>query len=183
MRIASLLVLALALGSTLATAQTGADRSRNRLIRQVRHELVMLPFYGVFDNLAYKIDGGTVTLLGQVSRPTLKTDAERVVKDLEGVETVVNTIEVLPNSPNDDRIRLAVYRAIYGQPALQNYAIRAVPPIHIIVKNGHVTLEGAVAREGDKNIAGIQANQVPGVFSVTNNLMVDGGDGKSDKKS
>ena len=144
-----------------------------RFVREIRHELVMLPYYGVFDNLAYKVDGYKVTLMGQVTRPTLKSDAERVVKDIEGVEQVTNNIEVLPLSPNDDRIRLAAYRTIYGQTALNRYALNAVPPIHIIVNNGKLTLEGVVANEGDKNIAGIQANSVPGVFSVTNNLRVE----------
>jgi hyperosmotically inducible protein len=144
-----------------------------RFIKEIRHELVMLPYYGVFDNLAYKVDGHKVTLMGQVSRPTLKTDAERVVKSIEGVESVDNQIEVLPLSPNDDRIRLAVYRAIYSQPSLQRYGLQAVPPIHIIVKNGNVALEGVVANSGDKNIAGIQAKSVPGVFSVANNLQVE----------
>ena len=150
-----------------------SDRVWNRVEREVRHELVTQPFYGVFDNLAFQVDGGTVTLLGQVSRPTLKTDAERVVKSIEGVERVINRIEVLPLSPYDDRIRLATYRAIYGNTALNRYALLAVPPIHIIVKNGNVTLEGVVANEGDKNIADIQARSVPGVFSVTNNLRVE----------
>jgi hyperosmotically inducible protein len=150
-----------------------SDRAWNRVEREVRHELVTLPFYGVFDNLAFQVDGGTVTLLGQVSRPTLRTDAERVVKSIEGVERVINRIEVLPLSPYDDRIRLATYRAIYGNTALNRYALQAVPPIHIIVKNGNVTLEGVVANEGDKNIADIQARSVPGVFSVTNNLRVE----------
>lgn len=154
--------------------QPGSERSRNRLIKEVRHELVMLPYYGVFDNLSYRIDGSKVTLMGQVSRPTLKSDAERVVKDIEGVESVDNQIQVLPVSPNDDRIRLAVYRAIYGQASLNRYALQAVPPIHIIVNNGNVTLEGIVANESDRNIANIQANGVPGVFSVKNNLQVEG---------
>ena len=133
----------------------------------------MLPYYGVFDNLAYRVDGSTVTLLGQVTRPTLKSSAENVVKDIEGVTKVVNNIEVLPVSPDDDRIRVAVYRAIYGNTALNRYEMQAVPPIHIIVKNGQVTLEGVVANEGDKNIANIQAQSVPGAFSVTNNLRLD----------
>jgi hyperosmotically inducible periplasmic protein len=150
-----------------------SDPAWNRLEREVRHELVTLPFYGVFDNLAFKVDGGKVTLLGQVSRPTLKTDAERVVQSIEGVERVIDRIEVLPLSPYDDRIRLATYRAIYGNTALNRYALQAIPPIHIIVKNGNVTLEGVVANEGDKNIADIRARSVPGVFSVTNNLRVE----------
>lgn len=153
--------------------QTVPKQAEERLIRQVRHELVMLPYYGVFDNLTFRVDGRTITLMGQVTRPTLKSDSERVVKDVEGVEKVVNKIEVLPTSPNDDRIRMAVYRAIYGHTALDRYAIRSVPPIHIIVHNGNVSLEGVVANEADKNIAGMQAKGVPGVFKVTNNLMVE----------
>lgn len=147
--------------------------SAERLERQVRHELVMLPYYGVFDQLAFQVtEGGTVTLRGQVTRPTLKSDAENVVKRIEGVEKVDNQIEVLPVSGTDDRIRLAAYRAIYGHDALNRYALRAVPTIHILVRNGDVTLDGVVATEMDKNIAGIQANSVPGVFSVKNNLRV-----------
>jgi hyperosmotically inducible periplasmic protein len=167
---------------------TGApsQKSLDRIIKEVHHELVMLPYYGVFDNLAYKVDrDGTVTLLGQVSPvrgPVLKSDAEKAVKRIEGVEKVVNNIEVLPLSSNDDRIRRAAYRAIYGNSVLSQYQLRAVPPIHIIVKNGNITLEGAVAREMDKNIAGIQANGVSGAFSVTNNLIVEEPEKKEDNK-
>ena len=151
-------------------SQKGIDR----IIKEVHHELVMLPFYGVFDNLAYKVSpDGTVTLIGQVSQPTLKSDAENVVKRIEGVERVDNQIKVLPASPNDDRIRRAVYNAIYRNDVLSQYALRAVPPIHIIVDNGNVTLEGVVARQMDKQIAEIQAKGVPGAFSVTNNLKVE----------
>jgi len=151
-----------------------SQKSLDRLYKEVRHELVMLPYYGVFDNLAYKVDpDGTVTLLGQVARPTLKSDAENAVKRIEGVEKVFNNIEVLPTSINDDQIRRAVYRAIYGNDVLSQYQLRAVPPIHIIVKNGNVTLEGVVSRAMDKQIAGMQANGVPRVFSVTNNLVVE----------
>jgi hyperosmotically inducible periplasmic protein len=150
------------------------QKSIDRIYKEVRHELVMLPYYGVFDNLSYKVDpDGTVTLLGQVARPTLKSDAENVVKRIEGVEKVVNSIEVLPTSFNDDRIRRAAYRAIYGNSVLSQYQLRAVPPIHIIVNNGHITLEGVVARQMDKQIAGMQANSVHGAFSVTNNLVVE----------
>jgi hyperosmotically inducible protein len=163
--------------------ETLSPKAIQRITKEVRHELVMLPFYGVFDNLAYKVDpDGTVTLLGQVSRPTLKSDAENVVKRIEGVEKVVNNIEVLPTSINDDNIRRAVYRAIYGTSVLAPYQLRAVPPIHIIVKNGHVALEGVVARAMDKQIAGMQANGVSGVFSVENNLQVEEGGDKDDKK-
>jgi hyperosmotically inducible periplasmic protein len=153
-----------------AISQKGIDR----IVKEVHHELVMLPFYGVFDNLAYQVSpDGTVTLMGQVANPTLKSDAENAVKHIEGVERVVNNIEVLPTSPNDDRIRRAVYRAIYGNEVLSQYQLRAVPPIHIIVKNGNVTLEGVVSRPMDKQIAEMQAKSVPGVFSVTDNLQVE----------
>jgi hyperosmotically inducible periplasmic protein len=159
------------------------QKSFDRIMKELRHELVMLPYYGVFDNLAYKVDAdGTVTLFGQVVNPVLKSDAERAVKRIEGVEKVVNNIEVLPLSPNDDRIRRAAYRAIYGNSVLSQYQLRAVPPIHIIVKNGNITLEGVVAREMDKNLANIQANGVHGAFSVTNNLVVDEPEKKDDKK-
>jgi hyperosmotically inducible protein len=167
------LVVVCALFCLVALGSAQSNRGQDRIVKEVRHELVMLPYYNVFDNLAFKVDGSTVTLIGQVTRPTLKSDAERVVKGIEGVEKVVNNIEVLPVSPNDERIRLAVYRAIYGQPGLQRYGLQAVPPIHIIVKNGNVTLEGVVANEADKNIANVQANGVPGVFSVKNNLRVE----------
>jgi hyperosmotically inducible protein len=167
-------------------AQSNRDslspKGTERIIKEVRHELVMLPFYGVFDNLSYKVDpDGTVTLLGQVARPTLKSDAENSVKRIEGVEKVVNNIEVLPTSINDDRIRRNVYRAIYGNSVLSQYQLRAVPPIHIIVNNGHVALEGVVSRSMDKQIAGVQANQVSGVFSVANNLRVEEEDKNADK--
>ena len=151
-----------------------SDLARTTIAREVRHELVTLPFYSVFDNLAFRVDDdGTVVLMGQVTQPVLKDDAEKVVKRIEGVTRVKNEIEVLPLSPDDDRIRMAEFRAIYGDPALNRYAHQAVPPIHIIVKNGHVSLEGVVATQADKNIAGIRANSVPGVFSVMNDLRVE----------
>ncbi len=167
------LAAVLTLPALAAGNQAVSAKGQERLLREVRHELVMLPYYGVFDNLEYKVDGYTITLSGQVTRPTLKSDAERVVKRIEGVEKLVNNIEVLPLSPNDERIRLAVYRAVYGHTSLQPYSLRAVPPIHIVVKNGNVTLVGVVATEADKNIAGIQANGVSGAFSVTNNLRTE----------
>jgi hyperosmotically inducible protein len=151
-----------------------SEKSMTRLQRQVRHELVMLPYYGVFDNLLYTVgQDGTITLKGQVTRPTLKSSAENVVKDVEGVTKVVNEIEVLPLSPNDDNIRFALYRAIYGHTQLNRYALQAVPSIHIIVKNGQATLEGVAANSGDRTVAEIQAKGVPGVFGVTNNLRVE----------
>lgn len=146
----------------------------SEIAKKVRHELVMLPYYNIFDDLAFRLDGSTVTLLGAVVDPTLKNDAGRVVKKAPGVEQVVNNIEVLPVSPMDNQIRRAEYRAIYGDPALSTrYGFRALPSIHIIVKNGNVTLEGVVANEADKNLVGIRANGVPNVFGVTNNLMVE----------
>ena len=156
-----------------ARVESTVTRGQDRVMREVRHELVMLPYYGVFDNLVFRVDGSTVTLMGQVTRPTLKSSAENVVKDIEGVERVENQIEVLPVSSHDDRIRLAAYRAIYGHTALSRYSLQAVPPVHIIVKNGNITLEGVIANEGDKNIAGLQANSVPGAFAVTNNLKIE----------
>jgi hyperosmotically inducible protein len=167
-------LLALGNGISLCPAQELRDtRAQERVVREVRHELVMLPYYNVFDDLSFKVDGGTVTLLGSVTRPVLKSDAENVVKRIEGVDRVVDQIEVLPLSPIDDRIRLAVYRAIFSAPGLDRYAMQAVPPIHIIVKNGNVTLVGVVANKADKDRAGLQANGVSGVFKVSNDLMVE----------
>ena len=168
MRKLTILLLAWA----IAYAQPG-NKGTDRIVKEVRHELVMLPYYGVFDNLAFKVEGNTVALLGQVTRPTLKSDAEHVVKHIEGVERVDNEIQVLPLSTNDDRIRIATYRAIYGHPGLDRYALQAVPPIHIIVANGNVSLEGVVDSQADKDLANIRANQVTGVFKVANNLRVE----------
>jgi hyperosmotically inducible periplasmic protein len=142
------------------------------LVREVRHQLLLLPYYTVFDNLAFRVQGDEVTLEGQVTRPTLKSDAENAVKNIEGTRSVVNHIEVLPLSSMDDQLRRALYRAIYGEPSLSKYSWSAVPSIHIIVKNGHVTLVGVVDNETDKNLAGVRANGVANVFSVTNNLQV-----------
>jgi hyperosmotically inducible periplasmic protein len=163
----------LALGS-LGTAQNAqpSAKSQERIVKEVRHELLMLPYFGVFDYIAFKVDGGNVTLIGQVVRPTLKSDSENVIKHIEGVEKVDNQIEVLPPSPMDDRLRLELFRAIYQYPALQKYELGVQKPIRIIVKNGHVTLEGVVDSDGDKNLAGLRANGVSGIFSVTNNLQV-----------
>jgi hyperosmotically inducible periplasmic protein len=141
--------------------------------KDVRHELVMLPWYSVFDNLEFQVNGSEVVLTGQVTRPTLKSDAERTVSRIEGVTKVVNNIEVLPLSPFDDRIRIAAYRSIYGFCPLSRYNWGPVPSIHIVVKNGDVTLAGVVANETDKNMANIRANGVSGVFSVENNLRID----------
>lgn len=157
--------------TTLASAQDTA-KSQARIAKEVRHELLMLPYFGVFDYIAFKVDGGTVTLLGEVVRPTLKSDAENAVKHIEGVEKVDNQIEILPPSSMDDRLRIALFHAIYQYPALQKYELGVQKPIRIIVKNGRVTLEGVVDSDADKNLVNLRANTVPGIFSVTNNLQV-----------
>ena len=149
-----------------------SPQAEQRIQKEVRHELVMLPYLDVFDNLAYKVDGYDVTLLGQVVNPTLRSDAENAVKRIEGVEKVINQIEVLPPSPMDDQLRRRLFRAIYGYSALQRYALPTIKPIRIIVKNGRATLEGVVDSDSDKNLVGIRANSVSGLFSVTNNLVV-----------
>ncbi|HWW76912.1 MAG TPA: BON domain-containing protein [Pyrinomonadaceae bacterium] len=158
-----------------ATAESGAQPAAyEQLAKKVRKELVTLPWYGVFDNLAYEIDGSTVRLYGQVVRPTTRTDAERRVRRLAGVERVENQIEVLPLSSFDDSIRVATYRALYGwNSPLFRYGRGANPSIHIVVNRGHLTLEGVVANENDRRLAYIMANSVPGVFSVTNNLRAE----------
>jgi len=174
-----MVALALAGGSLAKTvpadpqSSSGNQKMQDRVTREVRHELVMIPQLSIFDNLSYKVDGGTVTLLGQVRNPVIKDSAERAVKGIEGVQRVDNQIEVLPLSSNDDRIRHQVARAIFNDSRLFPYSLGAVPPIHIIVKGGHVSLEGVVDSQADKNVAGIRANGVPGVFSVTNNLQVE----------
>ena len=160
-------------------AQGAVSTAQNKdgltsLEKGVRHELVMLPWFGVFDNLEFQVNGDEVVLSGHVTRPTLKTDAGRVVSRIEGVAKVVNNIEVLPLSSFDNQIRLATYRSIYGFGALSRYNWGPVPPIHIIVKNGNVTLAGVVANETDRNIAALRANAVSGVFSVDNDLKVEG---------
>jgi hyperosmotically inducible periplasmic protein len=172
-----ILLLSLFALVTLGAAQDAqrdqpSAKSQERIVKEVRHELLMLPYFGVFDNIAFKVDGYNVTLRGQVVRPSLKSDAENVVKHIEGVEKVDNQIEVLPPSPMDDRIRQRLFRAIYQYSPLQKYELGVQKPIRIIVKNGHVTLEGVVDNDGDKNLAGIRANGVSGTFSVINNLQV-----------
>ncbi len=161
---------------TALALAAAAERTPSRIETEVRHELVMLPYYGIFDDLAFRVDGTRVQLFGAVTRPALKVDAERAVKRIEGVAAVESPIQVLPLSPEDDRIRLAAYRAIYGQAALARYSLQAVPSIHIVVKNGHVTLRGVVDSLVDKNIANIQTHTVAGVFTVTNELEIQGHD-------
>ena len=148
------------------------DKYPAGLARVIQHQLLVLPFYSVFDSITFALDGKKVTLAGHVVRHTLKDHAEAAVKNIEGVDAVVNNIEVLPVSPADNDLRRSVYRAIYENPALARYAIQAVPSIHIIVKNGSVSLEGLVASESDKNLAAVRAGDVPGVLNVKNNLVV-----------
>ena len=165
----SILVITSASAGAFAGQETKANQN---LVREVRHQLLLLPYYTVFDNLAFKVDGDHVTLEGQVTRPTLKSDAEAAVKSIEGISGVTNNIEVLPPSPMDDQLRRALYRAIYGDPQLSKYGWSSSPSIHIIVKSGHVSLEGVVDNDTDKNLAGLRANSVPNVFEVKNNLVV-----------
>ncbi len=151
--------------------QPSAD-PQDRISKEVRQELVILSDFSVFDNLQYRVNGHNVTLAGQVTRPDLRSDAENAVKHIESVEHVDNQIEVLPLSPMDDDLRIRLYRTIYGEPQLEKYALGVQNPIRIIVKSGHVTLEGVVDNETDKDVAGLRANTVSGVFTVTNNLQV-----------
>jgi hyperosmotically inducible protein len=163
---------ALALGDTNPVGQATTAISQAQLARKVRHNLLMLPYYGVFDNLQFEIQGDHVVLSGAVVRPYLKSDAENVVKRIEGVTGVTNNIKVLPLSRFDDQIRFAEYRAIFGSDSLYRYAMGAVPSIHIIVDNGHVTLVGVVSNKMDSILANVAANSVPNVFSVTNKLRI-----------
>jgi hyperosmotically inducible protein len=172
------LAIALLAGMALAQSNTGSQSSsaekklQNRVSREVYHELVMIPDLTIFDNLAYKVDGANVTLMGQVRNAVIKSEAEASIKRIEGVQSVNNQIEVLPPSSNDDRIRRQVARAIFNDDRLFPYSMGALPPIHIIVKGGRVDLEGQVNSQTDKDVAGIKANSVPGVFAVQNNLQV-----------
>ncbi len=174
MRRNSFLVLLLAFPALLMgqNNRNVPEQGTERIAREVRHQLVMLPYYNVFDDLAFSVTGYNVTLKGQVTDPTLKKDAERAVKSIEGVENIDNQIEVLPNSMMDDGLRRSLYRAIYGFSPLEKYAMPVIKPIRIIVKNGNVTLEGVVDNQADKDMAGIRANSVSNIFSVTNNLVV-----------
>ncbi len=170
------LVVTVSVAAAAPTDQMAERAAFEQLAKKVRKELVTLPWYGVFDNLAYKVEGSTVTLYGQVVRPSTRSDAGRRVARLAGVERVVNNIEVLPLSSFDDSIRRRAYRQIFGTGSLYRYAMGANPSVHIVVNRGHLTLEGVVGSEGDSRLAYIAARQVPGVFSVTNNLRVEGRD-------
>jgi len=160
---------------TLVAFTSAAAQTNPRLVREIRHELVTLPYYGVFDWLTYEVrPNGEVVLRGQVVRPSTKSDAAGRVKEIDGVTKVTNEIETLPLSPNDDRLRIALYRQIYGwNSPLFRYAHQAVPSIHLIVNRGHATLKGVVSNRGDANIAYIRARGVPGLFSVKNELTVE----------
>ena len=175
--LAAVPILALMLAGlvTGASARTVGETNRP-LTEHVRHQLALLPWYGVFDDLRYQVNGTQVILSGDVSplHDQTKYDAEKVVKRIPGVTRVVNDIHVLPLSRFDDQIRRAEFRTIFSRPGLGRYTLGPIPQIHIIVANGHVTLEGRVINEMDRTVAGIAANTVPGVFSVTNNLRVGG---------
>jgi hyperosmotically inducible protein len=170
------LVMAVAIAGSVAAAAprgSGAETDNIALTRQIRRKLITLPYYGVFDNLTFEIDGSTVTLYGQVIRRSTRKDAERRVAKIEGVDRVVNNIEVLPISNFDGRIRLRTLRAIARMASLGRYFQGVNPSIRIIVNRGHVSLEGVVSRSGDSQLAYIAARQVPEAFSVTNNLRVE----------
>lgn len=171
--VAMLGAVTIAASTTLAAVPTEAETDSTRLMSRIRKQLITLPFYGVFDNLSFRVDGDIVTLNGQAVRPSTRRDAERRVAKLEGVERVINNIEVLPLSRFDDSIRVRTYQAIFRSAGLYRYALGANPSLHIIVNRGHVTLEGFVANKFDSRIAYVAANQVSGVFSVTNNLSVE----------
>jgi hyperosmotically inducible periplasmic protein len=147
--------------------------SQRNLEQKVFKEIIKLPYYGVFDNIAFQVKGDTVYLMGKVVQPTTKKSAERVVDRIDGVNNVVNNIEVLPLSGFDDSIRLRTLRTLQNGGGLYRYFLGANPSVKIIVDGGNLTLEGFVANRGDKNLANVLANGVPGVFSVTNNLIVE----------
>lgn len=172
MRRAMLLLPALLAMATGVASRTG-NRARPGVVAHVSHVLMTLPYSGIFDHLSFRLDDRSVTLTGHVTWPTLRDDAERSVSAIHGVERVINRIEVLPLSHQDDRLRLAEFRAIYGDPVLRRYALEAVPPIRIVVENGSVTLEGVVATEADKRFAEARASSPPDVLSVTNNLVAN----------
>jgi hyperosmotically inducible protein len=157
-----------------AIAASTTNHKPLTLSDQIHHELVMLPWYGVFDNIEYEVNGTDVILKGQVisEHSTTKGNAEKFVGSIPGVTNVINNIEILPPSQFDDQIRRAEYRTVFSKADLGRYTLGAIPQVHIIVKNGHVSLDGVVMNQMDKNIAGIVANSVPGVFSVENNLRI-----------
>jgi hyperosmotically inducible protein len=171
LRNAAVLLIATSLLPIVASAQR--DARNDRFTERIRKELVKLPYYGVYDNLSFSVNGGEVTLYGEVVRPSTRSEAERRVLRIEGVDRVINNIQVLSPSSSDDGIRRRVYRAIFSSGSLYRYAMGANPSIHIIVNHGRVTLDGVVSTQMDRQLAYMAANRVPGVFSVTNNLRVE----------
>lgn len=174
-----LLALHLLTTSTALPAQTPpkkpartAELPNSTLAREIRHQILVLPFYSVFDYISFSLEGSKVTLTGHVLRHSLREQAEIEMKDIDGVTAVVNQIEVLPTSPSDDELRRAIYRALYEDPSLAHYATQNVPPVRIIVKNGAVALEGTTDSLADKNLAAARASAVPNIVSVKNNLVV-----------
>jgi osmotically-inducible protein OsmY len=169
-----MLASALLAGSAMATTTTTATDSDAQIAAKLGHEIRMYSRYTIWDNVALRVREGDVELVGQVSQPFKKADLGRLAQRVPGVRSVTNELKVLPTSPFDDRLRLQIARALYRDPVLSRYAIQAVPPIHIIVDNGHVTLEGVVNNEMEKNVAGIRAAQAGLSFGqVTNNLRVE----------
>jgi hyperosmotically inducible protein len=168
---------AVAFSLAVAVSAAAAPQATNaHITREVRHELVMLPYYGVFDWLQFEVrPDNTVVLRGQVVRPSTKSDAEARVREIEGVKQVINELQVLSPSPADDRLRRALYRSLYGQNSpLFRYATQSVPSIHIIVDRGRAVLKGVVGSRGDAVIANARARSVPGLFSVKSELSVEG---------
>jgi hyperosmotically inducible protein len=166
-------LLAVVVGLTSGNIHSALNQESEHLSHEVRNELVMIPQLTIFDHLAFRVDGGAVTLMGQVRNAFIKDSAEAVVKNIDGVSQVNNEIEILPTSATDDRIRSTVAHAIFNDNRLFRYSMSAVPPIHIIVSRGHVTLEGVVSNQTDKDTAGLRATGVTGVLSVKNNLRVE----------
>jgi len=168
------LAAALSVGLAAAKAPVNVSYTDPELASKVTHEIRMYSRYSIWDNINVRVNNGHVELLGQVNQPYKKADLQRIVNGIPGVSTVTNALEVLPLSPMDDRLRLQVARAIYRDSVLSRYAIQAIPPIHIIVDNGHVTLEGVVSTEMEKNVAGIRASGAGLSFGqVVNNLRVE----------
>lgn len=174
--IAILILGLIGITADTVSAQVVSIKDNSEMAKKVRHEILSLPYYGAFDAIGYEVKGDTVILNGYVVRPYTKDDAEEEVADIPGVKNVINNIKVLPPSPNDDRIRLRVQRAIADRGSLYRYLLGANPSIRIIVNNGRVMLEGYVGNEGDRNLANIAAREVPGTFGVTNNLKIEGRD-------
>jgi hyperosmotically inducible protein len=159
--------------SVASTPKATTTNTQTRSLEEkVQHALRMLPYYGVFDEIRFSVDGDTVTLAGAVLRPTLKSDAQHAVTNVDGVKTIINDLEVLPLSRADDALRLNLYRAVYSQPGFEKYAIQTAKPIRIVVRNGEVKLVGVVGSQLDKTMAGTAARNVPFAFSVTNNLTI-----------